>query len=1045
MADARRFAARAAAVDEAERLHGSGDTSGALERLHRTEFDADERGGDEFARYCAVYGSALAASNQFHVASLYLEAAAPLHERAEHWEELGAVHLALGSVFGRSGGDRLARRAYGSAIECFERAGRLDRAMRARVHLGHLQVRSGDLDGARRQRDALVACRAEGREMPADVSASLDVLHAQLASESARARRPARPVHVEPVALPPPGHRSGGGRPRHAAVPPWTAPLVQIDDAGREASTLVDTLHDAARPLGGNLVVTHGRSAYAAAGAGLDGFRWLDAVAFRGRDLDSGALANSSLLSALRSIAGRVCRAGVLAREAGDLQRSLEAYGFALRVALLLGDPQGIRMLASNLVSLRGCVDAALCGRNVRAEGRLTDDARARLGHVRDGICAVADEVVAGVERELDDATRREDHGARLDLLLAIRRLLLARAPNSAFEQKLLPAWAGGGVLGKGCDDDTVRRRAILLETEALAVQLGAAEAMRAAIFEELTRVHLSELLELSDIGTEVSERVAAAADVRTAGPTAGDAGFVHLWSMYLRWRPMAASTDPKSASLQCQLAADHFVRLRALAVCAGTGSGHVASYAVAQYAAVLGRDLCGTHLRLGDVESALVAAEATVSRALVDWMGRTHLNNRLVVREGFTGSIGEVETASIDEIRLAARMAGAPILLYLALDGGFGLWCVEPDGAIAFDWIADAAPLVERLMGLLPYGIDADAVCRGERQLGPAAPADVDRADLDEALDALGAALLPERARAALARPSRVVIIADRELAFVPFAALRVSGRYLVEGADVLHWPSVTAWILCDTQVELWSRGVATARDPIVVGDPDFSGCGTATQGGAPMHLAPLPGSLREAREVAGALGVTPLVHEAATFDGILRQFGHASTSREAGGRTFVPVLHIASHGLVLMERPESSFVALADRPVTAWFLYTFDPGLRSHLVMLSCCQTGLGAMHIDSPIGLANAFLVAGACAVGSTLWKVSDDATGTLMARLYDELPAAASLSAALALAQRAFLGDPSTCHPLLWAAFRISGSDRPPAAAVRSPRSPRSSST
>lgn len=84
----------------------------------------------------------------------------------------------------------------------------------------------------------------------------------------------------------------------------------------------------------------------------------------------------------------------------------------------------------------------------------------------------------------------------------------------------------------------------------------------------------------------------------------------------------------------------------------------------------------------------------------------------------------------------------------------------------------------------------------------------------------------------------------------------------------------------------------------------------------------------------------------------------------------------------------------------------------LRARLVVLSACETGRGQPRADEGVlALDRAFLVAGAGAVISSLWVVSDEATEALMKSLYSELargrPADVALANAMALVARAAL--------------------------------------
>ena len=98
----------------------------------------------------------------------------------------------------------------------------------------------------------------------------------------------------------------------------------------------------------------------------------------------------------------------------------------------------------------------------------------------------------------------------------------------------------------------------------------------------------------------------------------------------------------------------------------------------------------------------------------------------------------------------------------------------------------------------------------------------------------------------------------------------------------------------------------------------------------------------------------------------------------------------------------------------------------LRSRLVVLSACETGLGAIASgDDVVGLVRGFLYAGAGAIVSSLWQVDDVATAELMTAFYAALPTQNSRDA-LRQAQLATLKQYP--HPFYWAAFFVTGASQ-----------------
>jgi CHAT domain-containing protein len=103
------------------------------------------------------------------------------------------------------------------------------------------------------------------------------------------------------------------------------------------------------------------------------------------------------------------------------------------------------------------------------------------------------------------------------------------------------------------------------------------------------------------------------------------------------------------------------------------------------------------------------------------------------------------------------------------------------------------------------------------------------------------------------------------------------------------------------------------------------------------------------------------------------------------------------------------------------------------TQLVVLSACETGLGtAGHGEEFMGLRRALAIAGAATQVTSLWRVDDAATRTLMTHYYRALAQGADRVAALTGAQAAVENDPQHPrwrHPCYWGAFITSGDWRP----------------
>jgi CHAT domain-containing protein/tetratricopeptide (TPR) repeat protein len=99
---------------------------------------------------------------------------------------------------------------------------------------------------------------------------------------------------------------------------------------------------------------------------------------------------------------------------------------------------------------------------------------------------------------------------------------------------------------------------------------------------------------------------------------------------------------------------------------------------------------------------------------------------------------------------------------------------------------------------------------------------------------------------------------------------------------------------------------------------------------------------------------------------------------------------IHIASHAIYGWDDPTRSRLSLHNGESLDLGRVTFELDLNgTRLVVLSACETGITEVDTspDEYIGLAGAFLAAGAQAVVSALWAVNDLPTALLLTRFYD----------------------------------------------------------
>jgi CHAT domain-containing protein len=250
------------------------------------------------------------------------------------------------------------------------------------------------------------------------------------------------------------------------------------------------------------------------------------------------------------------------------------------------------------------------------------------------------------------------------------------------------------------------------------------------------------------------------------------------------------------------------------------------------------------------------------------------------------------------------------------------------------------------------------------------------------------------------------LVIVADGELAAVPFAALQdaATGRYLIEDHP-LRFASRLGGI--------GARAPGPAPDRLSV----LAIADTAAGGGTVRDLEPLAGAREEAAAVRRLYPQGELLGAAVTPRVVLGALQHAS------------VVHYAGHAVFDDLHPEQSFLALAgastpDGGITAADLGHLDLH-RLRLVVLSACRT-LGARpgHSGGFVGFAGALIGAGAGGVIGSLWRVDDALTLPLMLAFHRTYRSTGDGAASLRAAQLEVLhsGDIAHRSPSAWAGFR-----------------------
>ena len=260
------------------------------------------------------------------------------------------------------------------------------------------------------------------------------------------------------------------------------------------------------------------------------------------------------------------------------------------------------------------------------------------------------------------------------------------------------------------------------------------------------------------------------------------------------------------------------------------------------------------------------------------------------------------------------------------------------------------------------------------------------------------------------------IIIVPEGPLWLVPYAALTdANSKYLSESFRIRVIPSLTSLkLISDCPADYHHKSGA-----LLVGDPLVEGI-ILPNG---RTLQQLPFAKEEVEMIGRILDNVPLTGTGATKDEVLKRLSS------------VALVHIAAHG-----RMETGEIALAPNPSREtkvpkeedYLLKMSDvlkTKLRARLVVLSCCHSGRGEIKADGVVGIARAFLGAGARSVLVSLWAINDEATLEFMKSFYQNLLGGRSASEALNRAMKSMresdeleLGEVK--H---WAPFVLIGDD------------------
>ena len=247
------------------------------------------------------------------------------------------------------------------------------------------------------------------------------------------------------------------------------------------------------------------------------------------------------------------------------------------------------------------------------------------------------------------------------------------------------------------------------------------------------------------------------------------------------------------------------------------------------------------------------------------------------------------------------------------------------------------------------------------------------------------------------------LVIVSDGALCFTPWAAI-------VESIRIRTVPSLISYQLISSVPE----GHHKKTGALLVGNP----CLNELE----KPLPDLPCAQEEVEMIASILNTRPLTGREATKAEVIKRMSS------------VGLIHIAAHG-----NKRTGEIALS--PNLGWtskfpqekdFILKMSDvqaaNLRARLVVLSCCHSGRGRiLKGEGVVGIARAFLAAGARSVLISLWAIDDEATMVFMKSFYQHLRDGKTASAAVHQTMKSLRESEKFSEMRHWAPFQLIGDD------------------
>ena len=251
------------------------------------------------------------------------------------------------------------------------------------------------------------------------------------------------------------------------------------------------------------------------------------------------------------------------------------------------------------------------------------------------------------------------------------------------------------------------------------------------------------------------------------------------------------------------------------------------------------------------------------------------------------------------------------------------------------------------------------------------------------------------------------LIFVPDGSFCLAPFSALSDTVR-------IRTVPSLTALkLITSAPDDFYSKS-----EVLLVGDPWLK---EITWGTGELMYEQLPCAKKEVEMIGKLLQTEPLTGRNATKAEVLKRMMSAA------------LIHIAAHGddcfgeIVLAPNPDRTSQIPEEEEYMLTMSDVHAVRLQARLVVLSSSHSGQGEVKSEGVVGIARAFLCAGARSVLVSHWAIDDEATLLFMKHFYQHLADRKSASLALHYAMKSLRETKEYSAIKYWAPFVLIGDD------------------